>query len=705
MPPRLLAGITLLFWGGMTDHALLGLIAALMVEARSWVSLRWDFTQTTYVRSWHYSILCGLLISILAWMNGMKVGRLHTLFIWAPLALLPIELAMRYGKMATIPLNTFSFFARKKMAEDLEQGRQVKPRMVNTGYAYISIVLLATAMGSKNGVSHMIGLNLIIAAALLFNAKKAGLRPWAWVLSMISVIALSMVGQWGIFKLYDYYRGASAGEGKSPRISANETRTSIGRLGKLKLSPHIFWRMKVHEGNVPKLLRVATYNQYKAAAWRYHSGELPENTQRDADGYLGAEDIDDLDLRIFRENDNTPPPEFPAQAHISIIGEIDARIGENPIPMPHFTHAIGDIGNLGNNAYLDCNTLGTIRLANPDYNVIEYRVWTGNHSTTEVGFQTTDKNKMPDDIQVPAREQAAIQRICDQLGLKQLPTTEQKIRKLRHFFNSEFTYSTHLTTPRLMKGQRQSAVGSFLESTRSGHCEYFATATALLLREAGVPTRYCIGFSVNEQDKEHDEWLMRGQHAHAWCRVWLVDKQHPDGGHWEDLDLTPPSWQNMGSGNKGLWQQRLADWWQRLYENFQIWRTHESNKRWVVTAVTVIITILTLWIIWRLWRSRQPKQGSQKHFYQKPTSAIITPLNQLEPKLAKTLGPRPTGVPLSRWAIQLGQIRPDLTDSMKLLCRLHDAARFDPLGVTEQERKRLSSECAALRKQLRKAKR
>lgn len=695
-PPRLLAGISLLFWGGMTGHAILGLIAALMLEARSWISLRWNFSPTTYVRSWHYSVLCGALIAVLAWMNGMKTGKLHTLFVWAPLALLPIELAMRYGKASSIPLNTFSFFARKKMMRDIEHGRAVEPRMINTGYAYLAVVLLATAMGSDNNLYHMIGLNLIIVSALFANAKKAGLRPWAWVVSILMVIALSLGAQWGMFKLYDYYRGAGNYEGKNQRISANETRTSIGKLGKLKLSPRIFWRMEVTEGNVPKLLRVATYNQYNNATWKYNPGRIPNDSQRGEDGYLGEENIGEYDIRIFRENDPTPPPAFPEQANVIIIGEIDASIQENPVPMPHFTQAVGGIGNLGDLASLDCNTLGTIRLANPDFNVIEYRIWTGDDSYTEIPRQTAY------DLSIPPRELPAIQRVSKNLGLDQLQSTQQKIQRLRQFFNREFAYSTHLHTPRLSKNQRQTAVGSFLETTRTGHCEYFATATTLLLREAGVPTRYCVGFSVSEYDKDHGEWLMRGQHAHAWCRVWIDDTNSPNGGHWQDLDLTPAAWQNMDTGDKALWQQRLADWWQRIKEDFLIWRTHKSNKSWVVTLVTVAITLLTLWIIWRLWKSRQRNKPHRARRYQPPASAVITPLNRLEPKLARILGPRPVGMPMVTWVQRLHELDPTLTPLLDEISRLYSRMRFDQDNLSTEDERSITELCRQLSPALKK---
>ena len=255
-PPRLLAGVIALAWGGLTGNPTWGLFAALLLESRSWTNLRWDFNRSSYIRAWQFSILIGALIAILAWINGVAAGKLHTLFVWTPLILLPLELAQRYGKASKIPLNTFSFFARKKMDRDIAEGRHTSPRMVNTGYLYISVVILATAMASKHDIHHFIGLSLMTAACLFFYVRKNGFRPWAWSIALAISLTLGFAGQLSMFKLYHYFTGAqSAGGGH--RTHTNESRTSIGKLGKLKLSPRVFWRMSVHEGNVPALLRTA----------------------------------------------------------------------------------------------------------------------------------------------------------------------------------------------------------------------------------------------------------------------------------------------------------------------------------------------------------------------------------------------------------------------------------------------------------------
>ncbi|MCH1922190.1 transglutaminase-like domain-containing protein, partial [Shewanella sp. A3A] len=80
-------------------------------------------------------------------------------------------------------------------------------------------------------------------------------------------------------------------------------------------------------------------------------------------------------------------------------------------------------------------------------------------------------------------------------------------------------------------------IGKFLTDTRAGHCEFFATSAALMLRDVGVPTRYVTGFVAAEIDPKTKQALLRGTHAHAWCRAWDAELER-----WVDVDVTPPDW-------------------------------------------------------------------------------------------------------------------------------------------------------------------
>ena len=78
-------------------------------------------------------------------------------------------------------------------------------------------------------------------------------------------------------------------------------------------------------------------------------------------------------------------------------------------------------------------------------------------------------------------------------------------------------------------------LGEFLAGSGAGHCEYFATALALLLRAQGVPCRLVGGYLAHEWDDQTQAAVVRARDAHAWVEALLAD------GSWLTLDPTPPS--------------------------------------------------------------------------------------------------------------------------------------------------------------------
>lgn len=61
-------------------------------------------------------------------------------------------------------------------------------------------------------------------------------------------------------------------------------------------------------------------------------------------------------------------------------------------------------------------------------------------------------------------------------------------------------------------------VMSFLNDAKSGHCALFASSMVLILREMGIPARYCTGFAAQS---ELTMQTMRSKDLHAWCEVYL----------------------------------------------------------------------------------------------------------------------------------------------------------------------------------------
>ncbi|HWC83741.1 MAG TPA: DUF3488 and transglutaminase-like domain-containing protein [Pseudonocardiaceae bacterium] len=111
---------------------------------------------------------------------------------------------------------------------------------------------------------------------------------------------------------------------------------------------------------------------------------------------------------------------------------------------------------------------------------------------------------------------------------------------------SPFTYSTQTPAPRV-----NDPLVDFLFYGRSGFCEQYATAMAVLLREVGVPVRVAIGFTDGYSSNGHQ--VITSQDAHAWDEV-----DFPGLG-WFPFDPTPlgggrshtPSYLQSSTGNTG----------------------------------------------------------------------------------------------------------------------------------------------------------
>jgi hypothetical protein len=90
-------------------------------------------------------------------------------------------------------------------------------------------------------------------------------------------------------------------------------------------------------------------------------------------------------------------------------------------------------------------------------------------------------------------------------------------------------------------------LADFLFSVREGHCEYFATAMAIMLRTQGVATRVVNGFQRGEYNETADVFVVRQLNAHSWVEVYF-----PGEDVWVPFDPTPFAGQNLGTSSTGI---------------------------------------------------------------------------------------------------------------------------------------------------------
>lgn len=94
---------------------------------------------------------------------------------------------------------------------------------------------------------------------------------------------------------------------------------------------------------------------------------------------------------------------------------------------------------------------------------------------------------------------------------------------------------THSYTTNLKRNERiADPLEDFLFEQKAGHCEYFASSAAILLRLGGVPTRYVNGFLGGEWNDLRQAITVRENRAHSWIEAYLGSEG------WVRVDATPP---------------------------------------------------------------------------------------------------------------------------------------------------------------------
>ncbi len=141
-----------------------------------------------------------------------------------------------------------------------------------------------------------------------------------------------------------------------------------------------------------------------------------------------------------------------------------------------------------------------------------------------------------------------------------LTTDQEKASALLAHFSKGFSYSLE------MKETRRAYLDEFLFHRKAGHCEYFATALAVLLRQSGIPARVVNGFMGVEWNEMGDYMIVRQTHAHSWVEAFMPDKG------WVTLDPTPPDpGANTQSSNRfSLYMDLLRLNWQRYVVKYNL---------------------------------------------------------------------------------------------------------------------------------------
>jgi transglutaminase-like putative cysteine protease len=127
-----------------------------------------------------------------------------------------------------------------------------------------------------------------------------------------------------------------------------------------------------------------------------------------------------------------------------------------------------------------------------------------------------------DTTSLSGRQRALAQRVTEGSS-----GARAKALALEAFLRSEYEYSYDTIAQ-----QGYTPLDRFLFETKRGHCEYFASALAMLLRAVDVPSRVATGFSLSAPNPITGYYEVKALDGHAWVEA-FVD------GRWIMLEPTP----------------------------------------------------------------------------------------------------------------------------------------------------------------------
>jgi protein-glutamine gamma-glutamyltransferase len=494
--------------------------------------------------------------------------------------------------------------------------------------------------------------------------------------------------------------GGSGGSGGSPnpldqtssQIDPQKSQTRIGQQGSLQPTDTILLRVSPtlestseSQPEPPKLalplyLKAATFNQYQSGTWDAVNPRFFSKPQSGSQHWTFGS---------------------PTPGTIAVRISTDLQQAQETLELPVGT---SEIEQLGVDA-LQVNQYGTVMVQGKPGQL----AYTAKFNPS----QSFDSPPTPQELAIPALERPTLEKILKSLDINptiRSTSAPETVRAITAFFQNGFRYSLDLPPTQA----NRTPIGDFLLRHRTGHCEYYATATSLLLRAAGIPSRYVVGYSVHEYAPEQQAYLVRASDAHAWVSAYV-------DGTWVTLDTTPGNGQLAGtntgnpdpaavaspqaSGNPATatppgqrtqpqpapdnrsWPEKLKATWSSLPAK------HKEALLWfgAMAGLGLALLLTCVVLLWRLWRrKRRPVNGAQDS--QRPSRRLTA--NGVEADfylLEKQLGqwglerqPAETG---RKWMVRLQeQLSQVQAHQLQEIIDLHYRYRFDPEGISAEDR-------------------
>jgi protein-glutamine gamma-glutamyltransferase len=293
--------------------------------------------------------------------------------------------------------------------------------------------------------------------------------------------------------------------------------------------------------------------------------------------------------------------------------------------------------------------------------------------------------------QLPAGANPRTRELVDGF-LKDDPSPQTIIDRALNVFRQPDFYYTLTPAP-----LGENTADDFIFKTKEGFCEHYASAFAIMMRMAGLPTRVVTGYQGGELNSFGDYYIVRQSEAHAWTEVWT-----PEDG-WVRVDpvsAVAPERISLGStrttfqeratiGSRitriawlrqatlawdavnTFWNEWIIGYGPRLQRTLLQWLGFERPDRRDLVLLTaaatgLLIAVLTLFSGWRMRRRTALDAAAQRY------ERFVRSLRRLD------VEPMRPGETPSAYAKRASGARPADADSIGVITAAYLAARYDP---------------------------
>jgi transglutaminase-like putative cysteine protease len=319
-------------------------------------------------------------------------------------------------------------------------------------------------------------------------------------------------------------------------------RVELGRIGQIQQSKTVVMHVQVDgdtTGAMQLKLRGVTLDYFDGRSWSNTRSKIA--IRRGPDGHFN--------LRW---------------RNVSPLGrEVHYRVTMEPFLSEVFFLLATPSSLQGNYHALSEDSAGDVFDLDTEHPIASYEADSTLRIPGTIRLQTVPGNVIPEVppsyLQLPALD-PRIASLAEQITAKAADPAA-KASAIENYLRSHYGYTLQLpqTPPR-------DPIANFLFVRREGHCEYFASAMAVMLRSLRIPSRVVNGFSGGEFNDINSRYVIRASDAHSWAEAYIP------GEGWMEFDPTP----STGAQARTTWSRfmlymdAMASFWREWVINYDL---------------------------------------------------------------------------------------------------------------------------------------